>query len=44
MSAGRAPVAAPSVPVLEVFSSFQGEGPRVGERQVFVRLARCALR
>lgn len=44
MSAGRAPVAAPSVPVLEVFSSFQGEGPRVGERQVFVRLARCDLR
>jgi len=32
------------VPVLEVFSSFQGEGPRVGERQVFVRLARCDLR
>ena len=36
--------AAPSVPLLEVFSSFQGEGPRVGERQVFVRLARCDLR
>jgi len=36
--------AALSVPVLEVFSSFQGEGPRVGERQVFVRLARCDLR
>ena len=34
----------PSVPVLEVFSTFQGEGPRVGERQVFVRLARCDLR
>lgn len=33
-----------AVPVLEVFSSFQGEGPRVGERQVFVRLARCDLR
>ena len=32
------------VPVLEVFSSFQGEGPRVGERQVFVRLAKCDLR
>src|SRR5262245_34132648 len=36
--------AALTVPVLEVFSSFQGEGPRVGERQVFVRLARCDLR
>jgi len=32
------------VPVLEVFSSFQGEGIRVGERQVFVRLAKCDLR
>jgi organic radical activating enzyme len=30
--------------VLEVFSSFQGAVPRVGERQVFVRLARCDLR
>jgi organic radical activating enzyme len=33
-----------TVPVLEVFSTFQGEGPRVGERQVFVRLAGCDLR
>lgn len=32
------------VPVLEVFSTFQGEGPRVGTRQVFVRLAGCDLR
>lgn len=32
------------VPVLEVFSTFQGEGPEVGARQVFVRLARCDLR
>lgn len=38
------PVADVHVPVLEVFSSFQGEGPRVGERQVFVRLGRCDLR
>ena len=33
-----------SVPVLEIFSSFQGEGPRVGERQIFLRLAKCDLR
>ncbi len=32
------------VPVLEVFSTFQGEGPFVGERQIFVRLAKCDLR
>ena len=32
------------VPVLEVYSTFQGEGPTVGERQVFVRLAGCDLR
>ena len=31
-------------PVLEVFSSFQGEGPRLGERQIFVRFAGCDLR
>ncbi len=33
-----------TVPALEVFSSFQGEGPRVGTREIFVRLARCDLR
>ncbi len=33
-----------TVPVLEIFSSFQGEGPRVGERQIFLRLAKCDLR
>lgn len=45
MTAEPAPDAATiAVPVLEVFSTIQGEGPRVGERQIFVRLARCDLR
>lgn len=54
MSVGAAPRSGPgaaapapersTVPVLEVFSSFQGEGPRVGERQIFVRLSGCDLR
>jgi 7-carboxy-7-deazaguanine synthase len=31
-------------PVQEVFSSFQGEGPYIGHRQVFVRFAHCHLK
>lgn len=29
--------------ITEVFGSFQGEGPFVGERHIFVRFARCSL-
>lgn len=32
------------LPVQEVFSSFQGEGPWVGRRQLFVRFAHCHLK
>ncbi len=34
----------PSIPLLELFSSIQGEGSYLGEPQVFVRLAGCPLR
>jgi organic radical activating enzyme len=44
VSAAADPFGGATVPLLEVFSTFQGEGPRVGERQIFVRLARCDLR
>ena len=30
-------------PIIEVFSSFQGEGLLIGERQIFVRFAGCNL-
>lgn len=33
-----------AAPIQEVFSSFQGEGPYVGVRQVFVRFAHCHLK
>jgi organic radical activating enzyme len=32
-----------ALPVIEVFSSIQGEGPFVGVRQIFLRLPKCNL-
>lgn len=37
------PIPATELPVVEIFSSVQGEGPWVGCRQVFLRLANCNL-
>lgn len=34
----------PAALLTEVFSSFQGEGPLVGERQLFVRFSHCHLK
>ncbi len=43
--AGAPPARRAEVPVpaelLEIFSAIQGEGPSVGERQIFVRFGRC---
>jgi Organic radical activating enzymes len=33
----------PDLPVSEIFSSIQGEGPYVGVRQIFLRLPKCNL-
>jgi len=38
------PMTTVTAPVQEVFSSLQGEGPFVGERQLFVRFAHCHLK
>ncbi len=32
-----------TAPLIEIFSSYQGEGPRVGERHLFVRFQDCEL-
>ncbi|SPF55411.1 7-carboxy-7-deazaguanine synthase [Candidatus Desulfosporosinus infrequens] len=33
-----------NLPITEIFSSIQGEGPYVGVRQIFLRLPKCNLR
>jgi len=35
--------ATPTVRITEIFSSIQGEGPRMGERHIFVRFEECHL-
>lgn len=32
-----------TAPIIEIFSSLQGEGPRIGERHLFVRFQDCEL-
>src|SRR3989338_83831 len=32
-----------TAPVIEIFSSFQGEGPHLGEKHLFVRFQVCEL-
>jgi organic radical activating enzyme len=39
-----APASPDTVPLVEIFRSFQGEGPHVGRPTVFVRTAVCPLR
>lgn len=37
------PTPSTDLPVIEIFSTLQGEGPWIGCRQVFIRLANCNL-
>ena len=32
-----------NAPIIEIFSTFQGEGSFIGKRQIFVRFAGCNL-